>query len=92
MVQTWLSEKFHSNFINKDSWPPRSPDLNPCDFYLWGYLKAKVYNPKTIEDLKANIIREIKNISKKTLELTFLNFKKRCDLLISAQGGHIEIE
>ena len=24
-------------------WPPRSPDLNPLDFYLWGHLKALVY-------------------------------------------------
>ena len=22
-------------------WPPRSPDLTPCDFFLWGYLKGK---------------------------------------------------
>ena len=22
--------------------PPRSPDLSPCDFFLWGYLKSKV--------------------------------------------------
>ena len=93
-VQTWLSGKFGKQFINKDSWPPRSPDLNPCDFYLWGYLKARVYNPlpKTLEDLKANITREIENISKKTLESTFLNFKKRCELLITAQSCHIEIE
>ena len=20
-------------------WPPRSPDLTPCDFFLWGYVK-----------------------------------------------------
>ena len=93
-VQSWLSDKFGTKFIKKDSWPPRSPDLNPCDFFLWGYLKARVYNPipKTLEDLKANITREIKNISSKSLELTFLNFKKRCELLISAQGGHIEVE
>jgi hypothetical protein len=24
-------------------WPVRSPDLNACDFFLWGYLKSKVY-------------------------------------------------
>ena len=23
-------------------WPPRSPDLSTCDFYLWGNLKDKV--------------------------------------------------
>ena len=25
------------------AWPPRSPDLNPVDFYLWGRLKTLVY-------------------------------------------------
>ena len=32
-------------------WPPRSPDLTPSDFFLWGYLKAKVYEqrPLTLE-------------------------------------------
>ncbi|KAJ8913308.1 hypothetical protein NQ315_010976 [Exocentrus adspersus] len=25
------------------AWLPRSPDLNPLDFYVWGYLKDKVY-------------------------------------------------
>ena len=76
-------------------WPPRSPDLNPCDFYLWGHLKSMVYNnplPKTLDDLKANIEREIKKISKNILELTFLNFKNRCELIISAEGCHIEMK
>jgi hypothetical protein len=25
------------------AWPPRSPDLNPLDVYLWGHLKTLVY-------------------------------------------------
>ena len=25
------------------AWPPRSPDLNPLDFYLWERLKTLVY-------------------------------------------------
>ena len=39
-------------------WPPRSPDLAPCDFFLWGYLKSKVYAtaPLNLEDLKQRII------------------------------------
>ena len=24
-------------------WPPRSPDLTPLDFFLWGYIKSEVY-------------------------------------------------
>lgn len=92
-VQTWLGRRFQEKFINKNLWPPRSPDLNPCDFFLWGYLKERVYNPipKTLDDLKANLEREIKKISQETLKNVFLNFQKRCELLKTAAGGHIEM-
>ena len=33
-VQTWLSEKFGDKFIDKNSWPPRSPDFNLCEFFM----------------------------------------------------------
>ena len=23
------------NFVDKDHWPPNSPDLNPLDYYTW---------------------------------------------------------
>ena len=26
-------------------WPARSPDLTACDYWLWAYLRNKVYNP-----------------------------------------------
>ena len=25
-----------------EKWPPRSPDLTPLDFFLWGYLKLQM--------------------------------------------------
>ena len=61
IVQNWLSSKFGDKFMAKLRWPPRSPDLNPCDYYLWGYLKYVVYYPlpKTWADLKINLEREI---------------------------------
>ena len=92
VVQTYLTQRFGTRFLDKTMWPPRSPDLNPCDFFLWGYLKQRVYNPlpKTLEALRMNIEREMKNISQRTLKDTFLNFRKRCELFISAGGGHIE--
>jgi hypothetical protein len=92
VVQNWLKSKFDDRFIEKSQWPPRSPDLNVCDFFLWGYLKARVYSPipKTIEELKENIRREIQNIEKTTLKSVFENFKKRLDLVIQEKGGHIE--
>jgi hypothetical protein len=91
-VQTYLAERFGEKFIAKSDWPPRSPDLNPCDFFLWGYLKQRVYNPlpKTLEDLRLNIVREVENLPETMLKATFSNFRKRCELFISAGGGHIE--
>ena len=73
-------------------WPPRSPDLNPCDFYLWGYLRSKIYSPKpkNIDDLKANIKREIRSIKPEVLISTFQNLEKRLKKVIDVNGGHIE--
>ena len=35
-------------------WPPRSPDMTPCDFLLWGYLKLQVFvtPPRDMQDLR----------------------------------------
>ena len=36
-------------------WPPRSPDLTPCDFFLWGFVKDRVFVPPlplNLDDLK----------------------------------------
>ena len=41
-VQRYLKGKFGDRFIDKKSWPPRSPDLNPCDSFLRRYLKSRV--------------------------------------------------
>jgi len=46
--------------------------------------------PKTLDDLKSNIKREIKNINKKILKNIFENFEKIRNLVISAEGGHFE--
>ncbi|GBM31259.1 hypothetical protein AVEN_167210-1 [Araneus ventricosus] len=41
--------------------PPRSPDLNSCDFWLWGYLKDIVYESPiaNLSDLKNKITQHI---------------------------------
>lgn len=33
-------------------WPPRSPDLTPLDFYLWGTIKSKVYSGPAISSIE----------------------------------------
>ena len=91
-VQDYLRSKFSDRFFDKEKWPPRSPDLNPCDFFLWGYLKERVYNPipDSLDTPKRNITREFKNISEDTLKNTFDDFYKRLEILKTNGGGHVE--
>jgi hypothetical protein len=65
-----LSDVFWDKIVSSDIWPSTSPDLNPCDFFVWGCLKDKVYNssPQT-EELKENIRREIANIPAEQLQM-----------------------
>ncbi|KAF6779840.1 hypothetical protein AHF37_00695 [Paragonimus kellicotti] len=60
LVQSWLDENFPSRWIGKNGkidWPPRSFDLTPMTFFLWDYLKSRVFDPppKSLERLKENI-------------------------------------
>jgi hypothetical protein len=59
-----LRKVFDGLVISRGLWPPRSPDLTPCDFYLWESLKDKVYesDTHTLEELRNNIRREMARI------------------------------
>lgn len=87
-----IEEIFEDRVISKGLWPPRSPDLTVCDFYLWGNLKNKVYrnNPHTLEELKDNIRREIAAISEEELMRVNGNFLRRCERCVAAQGHHFQ--
>jgi len=37
---------FGNRIISKGIWPLRSPDLMPPNYFLWGYLKGRVYQNK----------------------------------------------
>jgi hypothetical protein len=73
-------------------WPPYSPDLTPLDYFLWGYLKERVYedNPDTIDRLKENIRREIRRIPNDMLERVVNNFNVRVAHVIQRRGAWVE--
>lgn len=73
------------------TWPSNSPDLTAPDFFLWGYLKQKVYErrPQTIQDLKMRISEEIESIGPELLRRVMQNFRQRLQYCIEAQGGHL---
>ncbi|GBN14641.1 hypothetical protein AVEN_39551-1 [Araneus ventricosus] len=49
IVRSYLDTQFPQRWIGRDgplACPPRSPDLTPLDFFLWGYVKDKVFASK----------------------------------------------
>ena len=54
-------------------WPPRSPDIIPPDFFLWRYVKDKMFSTSVpdITNLKARITEGFATITEDTLENTW---------------------
>jgi hypothetical protein len=63
------------------AWPPQSPDLSVCAYFLWGYLKSVVYQTRltNLAQLKTQIEENIANIPENTMRTLCKIF--RIDLL-----------
>ena len=74
-------------------WPPRSPNLCPLDFCLWGYLKSKVYSPRpaTLNELQANIVREVAQIDPAMTMRAMLDMRERAVKSIAAGGRPLSV-
>ena len=72
-------------------WPPRSCDLTPPDFSLWGYINSLIYanKPATLEDLRDNIQNEIDNVSVEKCARMMENWIQGIDRCRRARGCHM---
>lgn len=92
-----LSATFGDRWIGKfgpNNWPARSPDLNPCDFFVWGFIHDRLYKQNTqypnVEELKLAIEQICQQISVIMLDKTCQNFENRLAYCTAAEGGHFE--
>lgn len=87
-----IASFFDDRIISRNLWPPRSPDLTTPDFFLWGYLKDRVYatRPQTLDDLKHNITQEIQAIDNRVLQRVASNMERRVELCLMQDGGHFQ--
>ncbi|GFT05540.1 DUF4817 domain-containing protein [Trichonephila clavipes] len=71
------------------NWPPRSRDLTPLDYFLWGYVKSLVYadKPQTLDHLEGNIRRVIADIRPQMLEKVIENWTSRLDYIRASRGS-----
>lgn len=96
LVREFLNREYPGRWIGRSgaiSWPARSPDLNPLDFFYWGALKEKVYSKpiETLAQLRANITESVEDInSRGYARLIKRSFLKRIRACIETDGRHFE--
>lgn len=95
-VRNWLNINYPDRWIGRDGpilWPPRSPDLTPLDFYLWGFMKAHVYAVRieTKEQL-VDRIRQAGELARGNLRRIYMTdaIKGRLEACVRENGGHFE--
>jgi hypothetical protein len=65
--------------------------VSACDFFLWGYLKSKVYfrKPRRVDDLKFSIREEIATVPQEILVNVMQNFEERLRTFVRQDGLHL---
>ena len=71
--------------------PLALPIFQRVIFFLWGYLKSRVYTHKsrTLNDLKEAIRQEIRPIDRQLVARVMDDFKKRLENCIQEDGRHL---
>ena len=72
-------------------WAPRSCDLTPLDYYLWGVVKDKCYadKPETIDALKVNTREAIGEIQLHTIENVLKICTDSVGYCMTSRGSHL---
>lgn len=94
-VRTLLDKTFPGRWMGRRGsieWPPRSPDLTPMDFSIWGILKENVYSqkPATISDLKKVITEEFGTFDVTLCQRICHSVEGRLLKCIQARGNQFE--
>ncbi|KAA6386810.1 MAG: putative transposable element tc3 transposase [Streblomastix strix] len=94
-VRDLLDEEFPRRWIGRSGpieWPPRSPDLTPLDYWLWGILRDGVYSPrpKTLEGLREAIIRECQKVTPAMCKKAIHSLNWRLESLRDSGGQQVE--
>ena len=100
-VRDWLNNVVPDTWIGRKgpddracfAWPPRSPDLTPCDCYLRGFVKDRVYVPPLpadLTDLRHRIEAAVATVIPDTLSKVWDDLGYRLDVCQVTKSAHIE--
>ena len=94
-VRAWLDQKFPGRWMGRMGpieWPPRSPDLTPPDFFLWGYLKQLPgikgpSPPSTIPEILDRIRICCQEITPEQCAKACRSVRSRFELCVAGEGA-----
>lgn len=97
VVREYLNSQHGERWIGRGGpvpWPPRSPDLTPMDFFLWGEIKRRIFveEAQSLADLRSKIESAFEEVKNDTVILNKLkdNVQKRARLCLERNGLHFE--
>jgi len=72
--------------------PPYSPDLSPCDFFLFPRLKnhLKGRHFGTVDNIQKSVTDELKGIPAEAFQHCYEQWKQRLRRCVAAQGNYFE--
>ena len=72
--------------------PPYSPDLAPCDYFLFPKLKGTIKGThfEGVDDIKANVTAYLKTIKKEDFAQCFMVWSRRMEKCVEVKGEYFE--
>ena len=100
-IRAWLNDVVTDCWIGHHGlddraylqWSPRSRDFTPCDFFLWGFLKDKVYVPPlpaNLPELRDRIRKAVVAVTPDMRINVWEELAYRLDVCHVTNGAHIE--
>ena len=95
IVTEYLDSEYPNKCIGNQGpvrWPARSPDLTPMDFFVWGYLKNKVYatSHETADALRLAVVEAVNSITPEMIRPSCEAVLRRCRLCVRENGALFE--
>jgi len=96
LYQATFKQHHGRRFIDKHQWPPKSPDLNPLDYYFWDNPRKLVYENRW--ELFANLaqltrrIRPVWNqaIDMEHIQKSIAQFSQRARKVVEVEADPIK--
>ena len=94
-LKSYLWEMFYGQLSRNcffKIYPLRSPDLNVLDYFCWGFLKWKTYQPLpgSLQQLNQQIQFQVATLDPAMVSRACADLVRRCHAVVAAQGGYIE--